>query len=159
DQMVDIRDRIGGSLQVVGFPDFPVITTSLFDDSVGAGFDLNGVAQLQTASSTFSPGTGVQGNLRLIQPDPAIAATAVGRVGLSTDALGTTGTGQLQVELPAGSRIEHAYLHVPTRTFVDGLAGEFRPGAIGFGGRSVPLSFLDNVDDVAGGGINFGVGF
>jgi hypothetical protein len=48
DQLVDIQDRIGGSLQLVGFPDFPVVLTTLADDSVGAGFTPDGQAQVDT---------------------------------------------------------------------------------------------------------------
>ena len=33
-------DRIGGALQIVGVPNYPVVLTSLRDDTVGAGFDL-----------------------------------------------------------------------------------------------------------------------
>lgn len=36
-RQLDIRDRIGGTIQIIGQPDFPVILTSLKDDSVGAG--------------------------------------------------------------------------------------------------------------------------
>jgi parallel beta-helix repeat protein len=39
---IDIDDRIGGTVQVIGSPGFPVIMTSLNDDSVGAGFDFEG---------------------------------------------------------------------------------------------------------------------
>lgn len=48
DEFTDIADRIGGALQLVGHPDFPVILTTLADDSVGAGFDLNGGPQIDT---------------------------------------------------------------------------------------------------------------
>ncbi|GAB5405863.1 MAG: hypothetical protein Aurels2KO_40940 [Aureliella sp.] len=41
-------DRIGGTLQVVGQPGFPVILTSLFDDTVGAGQRPDGSAQTDT---------------------------------------------------------------------------------------------------------------
>lgn len=47
-QFVDIRDRIGGSLQVVGHPDFPVILTTLSDDFSGAGFTPSGLPQRDT---------------------------------------------------------------------------------------------------------------
>jgi hypothetical protein len=36
---LDIDDRIGGTVQIVGQPSYPVIVTSLRDDSVGAGLD------------------------------------------------------------------------------------------------------------------------
>jgi len=45
---LDISDRIGGTLQVVGQPGFPVILTSIRDDSVGAGFTPDGRAQTDT---------------------------------------------------------------------------------------------------------------
>ena len=39
---LDIDDRIGGTVQIVGQPSYPVILTSLRDDSVGAGLDVLG---------------------------------------------------------------------------------------------------------------------
>jgi len=36
---LEIEDRIGGTVQVVGQPGFPVVLTSLYDDSVGASLD------------------------------------------------------------------------------------------------------------------------
>jgi len=45
---LDIKDRIGGSLQIVGRAGFPVVLTSLNDSSVGAGFQPNGLPQVQT---------------------------------------------------------------------------------------------------------------
>jgi len=39
---LDIDDRIGGMLHIIGQPGFPVVLTSLQDDSVGAGFDPQG---------------------------------------------------------------------------------------------------------------------
>lgn len=41
-------DRVGGTLQVIGQPGFPVILTSLFDDTVGAGQMPNGSPQTDT---------------------------------------------------------------------------------------------------------------
>ncbi|MEM8912546.1 MAG: PPC domain-containing protein, partial [Planctomycetota bacterium] len=48
DEFIDIAGRIGGSLQVVGQPDFPVVLTSLNDDTVGAGFTPDGRANVDT---------------------------------------------------------------------------------------------------------------
>ncbi len=48
DQLIDIADRVGGSLQIVGMPDFPVVLTSLSDDAVGAGFTPDGRANVDT---------------------------------------------------------------------------------------------------------------
>ncbi|MFM8401432.1 MAG: hypothetical protein ACKOAH_26725, partial [Pirellula sp.] len=36
---LDIKDRIGGTVQILGSQGFPVVITSLADDSIGAGFD------------------------------------------------------------------------------------------------------------------------
>ncbi|QDS92515.1 Dockerin type I repeat protein [Roseimaritima multifibrata] len=56
---LDIEDRVGGIVQVIGSPGFPVILTSLGDDSVGAGLDTQGQPTLDTngnGSSVGSPG-------------------------------------------------------------------------------------------------------
>jgi hypothetical protein len=53
---LDIDDRIGGSVQLVGQPGFPVILTSLSDDSVGAGFNPEGIAQNDTDNNGSSGG-------------------------------------------------------------------------------------------------------
>lgn len=45
---LDITDRIGGSVQVLGSPGHAVIMTSLNDSTVGAGFDLDGNPQVNT---------------------------------------------------------------------------------------------------------------
>jgi hypothetical protein len=45
---LDIDDRIGGTVQVIGQPGFPVILTDLRDDTVGAGFDLTGLPTTDT---------------------------------------------------------------------------------------------------------------
>ncbi|TWT66373.1 dockerin type I domain-containing protein [Allorhodopirellula solitaria] len=39
---LDIVDRIGGTIQVIGLPGYPVVITHLSDDSVGAGFTPDG---------------------------------------------------------------------------------------------------------------------
>ena len=46
--LLEIADRIGGSMQVVGTPGYPVIMTSLKDDSVGASLDPTGFPQTDT---------------------------------------------------------------------------------------------------------------
>lgn len=62
---IDIDDRIGGSLQVIGQPGQPVILTSLSDDSVGAGFDLLGLPLRD--SNNDGPSTGSAGDWRSIR--------------------------------------------------------------------------------------------
>ena len=55
---LDIDDRIGGSLQVIGTPGNPVILTALADNTVGAGFTPSGTPQVNTV-----PGGGGNGLL------------------------------------------------------------------------------------------------
>lgn len=55
---LDIEDRIGGTLQVIGQGGFPVIMTSLADDSVGAGFTPEGIAQTDTDNLAGTPQPG-----------------------------------------------------------------------------------------------------
>lgn len=46
----EINDRIGGTVQIIGCAGYPVVMTSLLDKSVGAGFDLSGKTQYNTAN-------------------------------------------------------------------------------------------------------------
>lgn len=48
---LDNADRIGGSVQVMGTADHPVVLTSLEDCTVGAGFSPSGVHQVDTSGS------------------------------------------------------------------------------------------------------------
>ena len=51
---LDIEDRIGGSVSLVGTPSAAVILTSISDCTVGAGFNLAGEAQVDTINSCSS---------------------------------------------------------------------------------------------------------
>ncbi len=62
---LDIDDRIGGMLHIIGQPGFPVILTSLNDDSIGAGFQPDGLPQTDTNNGGLSVGS--PGNWRSIQ--------------------------------------------------------------------------------------------
>ena len=55
---LDIDDRIGGRLHVIGQPGFPVVMTSIDDNSVGAGFTPEGRVQKDTrpGGGAASPG-------------------------------------------------------------------------------------------------------
>jgi hypothetical protein len=56
---LDIDDRIGGTVQVVGQPGYPVILTSLKDDSVGASIDPLGRIVVDTGNDgATAPGAG-----------------------------------------------------------------------------------------------------
>ncbi len=65
-QPLDIDDRIGGTLQVIGQGGFPVIMTSLKDDSVGAGFTPDGIAQTDTDNTAATPAPGDWAGLELL---------------------------------------------------------------------------------------------
>jgi len=47
-QLFETDDRIGGTLHVIGQPGFPVVMTSLNDDTVGAGVQPDGQSQIDT---------------------------------------------------------------------------------------------------------------
>lgn len=102
---VDIEDRIGGRLQILGAPGFPVIMTSLADDSVGAGFDPLGVPARDTNgdrnATSGAPGQwrGIQ--LREFSHDRNVATVTEreGRVAGGGDANGTPSRAQNLGEL------------------------------------------------------------
>ncbi len=54
---LDIDDRIGGAIQIVGHPNFPVVLTSAFDNTVGAGLTPDGQPQLRVFENSFRPAT------------------------------------------------------------------------------------------------------
>ena len=62
---LDIPDRIGGALHVIGSPGFPVVLTGLEDDSVGAGLDPLGQPLVDTNGN--GPSTSARGSWRGIQ--------------------------------------------------------------------------------------------
>ncbi|MEL6109795.1 MAG: hypothetical protein AAFU85_27605, partial [Planctomycetota bacterium] len=64
----DIIDRIGGTLHVIGQPDYPVILTSIDDDTVGAGFDPFGIALTDTdGNGPSTPTPGAWGGIQLLE--------------------------------------------------------------------------------------------
>ena len=62
-------DRIGGSVQIVGQPGYPVVLTSLNDNTVGAGVDLNGDQQDDTVNNPTAVATSGDWNSVLIEQD------------------------------------------------------------------------------------------
>jgi hypothetical protein len=66
---LDIDDRIGGIVQIVGQPLQPVVLTSLLDDTIGAGFRLDGLPQSDTNNDLdgTSPSPGDWRSVRLEQ--------------------------------------------------------------------------------------------
>ena len=65
---LDITDRIGGTLQLVGQPNYPVIVTSLRDDSVGASVDPLGLTVKDTNvdGSATAPAAGDWRSLKFL---------------------------------------------------------------------------------------------
>ena len=55
---LDVTDRIGGMLHVIGQPGYPVIVTSLRDDTAAAGFTPEGRPQGDTNNDGDAPGLG-----------------------------------------------------------------------------------------------------
>jgi len=95
---LDITDRIGGALQVIGTSAHPVVLTSLQDDSVGAGFAPNGQPQLDTNgdgnATTAAPGdwNGITLGQYSNDRNVAVVVQATGPTGLSLNT--TPGTAQ-----------------------------------------------------------------
>ena len=72
---LDIIDRIGGGIQIVGQPGRPVILTSLDDNTVGAGFRPDGSAGADTKNERLPERTEPLGTYRIIpQFSPAMTA-------------------------------------------------------------------------------------
>lgn len=88
---LDITDRIGGSLRVFGTPGFPVVMTSINDDSVGSGFDPNGRPLLDTSNNGLVAPN--RGDWRSIRLEPYTNDRNVNAdVELETDQIQDTGT-------------------------------------------------------------------
>ncbi len=64
---LDIDDRIGGTVQIVGAPGFPVVLTSLNDDSVAAGFRPDGFPSSDTNGDGSTGAAPSAGDWRSIQ--------------------------------------------------------------------------------------------
>jgi hypothetical protein len=91
---LDIADRIGGRLSVIGLPGFPVVMTSLSDDTVGAGFMPNGQPQVDTNGDSkggqgLLPTIGEVDRGTLIDND--VAAGVPGQFAFQVDVGGASG--------------------------------------------------------------------
>ena len=64
---LDIDDRIGGSLLVVGHPNFPVVLTSTADNTVGAGRTPDGLPNLRVFDGVSTPNPGDWRSIRLTE--------------------------------------------------------------------------------------------
>ena len=117
---LDIDDRIGGSLYVMGQPDNPVIMTALSDDSASAGFDPSGLPQGDTDNIVGGGGGGGGGlpqvgevnNGLLIDNDvvqtvPGFFSYLVQAGGESTGGGGVTAQGNTQLFVNANFIFEY----------------------------------------------------
>ena len=95
---LEIPDRIGGTLQIVGTPGYPVIMTSLHDDTVGAGLDLTGHVQTDTdndgGATAPSPGDWNGNTLNSFSNDRNVAVVNELENATTGDVNGTPGTAQ-----------------------------------------------------------------
>src|SRR6185436_4927962 len=89
---LDISERIGGTVQILGQPGFPVVLTSLSDDSISAGFDPAGLPVFDTDNTNGTPFIGPEvNNATLIDND--ILTNVVGHFELKPGAGGSVGNG------------------------------------------------------------------
>ena len=63
---LDIDDRIGGSINIIGQPHYPVVLTSVADDTVGAGYTSSGQLQTDTANDSSDIGGGGPTNTEIV---------------------------------------------------------------------------------------------
>lgn len=129
---LDISDRIGGTLQIIGTPAYPVVLTSLADDSVGAGVDLDG----NLLKDTNNDGDGSTAGA-------VVQASGSGNVG-SLATLPTPTGPPLEVAItPFGSDMVDALLLKPLPSGVTILNstyfGDFGSAGVYSNGASVPL--------------------
>jgi len=86
---LEIDDRIGGTIHVVGTPGHPVVLTALADDSVGVGFDMQDAVQFDTNGD--GPSQGQPGAWRSIKLDAYSNDRNVAVVNELEQAYGTQG--------------------------------------------------------------------
>ncbi len=106
--LLEITDRVGGTVQVIGQPGHPVVLTSLSDDSVGAGFDPNGNPMDDTDNTPNStPNPGDWQGIKLEQysndSNVAVVVEAEPTTGASQDSNGTINTAQPLGALASGT--------------------------------------------------------
>lgn len=123
---LDNANRIGGSVQILGDPGYPVYLSSLEDCTIGAGFTPEGMPQNDTSNSGACSG--------------AVLPSAFADVIVVMDESGSMFTSQ-QFSIGLISDIDNALIRAGVGTSV---AGANRYGLVGYGdsnelARSVPL--------------------
>jgi hypothetical protein len=115
---LDIDDRIGGSINILGQPHYPVVLTSVADDTVGAGYTPSG--QLQTDTANDSPDIGGGG------PTTATNTEIVVNLGSGISA-GST----LALRVDDAVTLLEGILQDPISLSLDMDIGALPPGVIG----------------------------
>ena len=104
----EIEDAIGGTLQIVGMPGYPVILTSLYDDTAGAGLDPWGQLQLDTDNADNEAAAGDWRSVKLEEyvndRNVAIILEKEGARDAATDANGDPLRAQYIGELATGEQ-------------------------------------------------------
>ncbi|MEM6980564.1 MAG: hypothetical protein AAF539_12950, partial [Planctomycetota bacterium] len=127
---LDIDDRVGGTLQILGAPGFPVVLTSIHDCFIGAGFTPDGLYNTDTINS------GACAPQETTTEAPPFADIIV-----VMDESGTMGGTQA---FTAGLIQDLETALLAAGVGVDPAVGENRYGAVGFAsilgqqGRSIP---------------------
>ncbi len=65
---LDINDRIGGIVQILGDPQNPVVLTSIYDDTIGSGISLDGYSVTETVTGvSTAPAAGDWTGLQFLE--------------------------------------------------------------------------------------------
>jgi len=131
--LLEIDDRIGGVLRIVGQPGFPVVLTSLRDDDYGASFDPAGFPNNDTNNDGAS--TGAPGDWRSVRIDRfahdrnVVYVNEIEQATGGTDINGTPATaqflGQLAPDQKSGDDVRklgfevHGYINADNPADVD----------------------------------------
>ncbi|MBI5761522.1 MAG: pre-peptidase C-terminal domain-containing protein, partial [Planctomycetales bacterium] len=151
---LDINDRIGGTIQVVGAPGYPVVMTSLQDCLVGAGFKPDGQPQTDTLSSGECDPTAPQpvGNSGAVLIDgsdrDAHGSALVGADNVAGTADDVNQTGWLFIEQSVNFAANGARNNAPNDVLVIGASAAGGGGGP-FGGGSA-LGAITSVTTVLG---------
>ena len=128
---LDINDRIGGSIQIIGQPGRPVVLTSLSDGSVGAGVAPDGSPQFNTSNEVVPGRTLPEGSFQIdINYGPVISANQ-----------------SVVDSINRAARVWETIIQDPVTVVIDVEFGMTQPSVLGF---AVPEVYRANYDEVRG---------
>lgn len=143
---LEIEDRIGGTLQVLGQPGFPVVITSFSDDTISAGLTPSGKPQNNTNGDTLLPPLPTIGEVANgLRIDNDVATTVNGYLSYGVNAAGSysaaTGSNATAQGLVAAyNNVDLLFEHFPM-VYVGSTAVDLRANV------TVP-PFLNGPDEV-----------